>query len=40
LHLEVVLPPIKELLQESAYRGVAEDTLDDIAMFIKTEVSM
>jgi len=35
LHLNAVLPSIRNLLMEAAYRGAAEDTLDDIAVFIR-----
>jgi hypothetical protein len=35
LHLDVVLPSIKNLLMEAPYRGAAEDALDDIAVFIR-----
>jgi hypothetical protein len=34
LHLETVIPAIRKLLNDPDYRGVAEDTLEDITMFI------
>ncbi len=34
LHLEVVLPAIRELLSDADSHGTAQDALDDIACFI------
>jgi hypothetical protein len=34
LHLDVVLPAVRGFLDESDYRGYAEDALSDIAVFI------
>jgi hypothetical protein len=36
LHLEVVLPVIAKLRDQTEYRGSADDALDDIAIFVKS----
>jgi hypothetical protein len=37
LHLDVVLPAINELHNDTRYKGAADDALDDIAVFIPNE---
>jgi hypothetical protein len=35
LHLETVIPAIRKLLDDADCRGVAEDTLEDIMIFVR-----
>src|SRR5437763_5749578 len=34
LHLETVIPAVRKLLDDPDCRGIAEDTLEDITMFV------
>ncbi len=36
LHLEAVIPVVKQLLDDPSCQGIAEDALDDISIFVRS----